>query len=97
MWAFNLLLLLLLLGIVYQVLMFVAGILFAGKKSIDGFRKGMKRHFLPSSLVSVATAGVCLIVQVPMVVTLVIFLTAFLGTAFVRLGNDEDNDQFRKL
>lgn len=97
MWAFKLFLTLILFSIVCQVLIFSIDFIFAGKKSFDGFRKGVRRYSLSSSIVSVTIAGLCLMVQAPIVVTLIAFFASFIGTIFVLLGNDEDNDQFRKL
>lgn len=97
MWAFKLFLTLLLLGIVCQVLIFSIDFIFAGKKSFDGFRKGVSRYSLSSSIVSVTVAGLCLIVQAPIVITIIAFFASFIGTIFILLGNDEDNDQFTKL
>lgn len=97
MWAFKLLLILLLFCIVCQVLIFTIGFIFAGKKSFDGFSKGARRYSLSSSIVALTVAGLCLMVQAPTVVTLIAFFASFIGTIFILLGNDEDNDQFRKL
>jgi len=97
MWALKLFLTLLVLYIVCQALVFGIGFIFAGKKSFDGFRKGVRRYSLPSSIVSVTVVGICLMVQAPTVVTLIAFFASFIGTIFILLGSDEDNDQFRKL
>jgi len=97
MWAFELFLVLLVLGIIYQVLVFSINFIYAGKKGFDGFHKGVRRYFLSSSIVSLTIAGLCLILQTPIFVTLILFFASFIGTIFILLGNDEDNDQFRKL
>jgi hypothetical protein len=97
MWAFKLFLILLVLGVLFQVLIFVFNFIFAGKKILGGFRKGTIRYFLPSSLVSITVSGLCLLAQAPIVVVLVAFFASFIGVTFILLGNDEDNDQFKKL
>jgi len=97
MWAFNLFLILLVLGIICQLLIFSINFIFAGKKSFDGFRKGIRRCSLSSSIVSLTVVGICLMAQAPTFVTLIAFFASFIGTIFILLGNDEDNDQFRKL
>jgi hypothetical protein len=97
MWIFKLFLALLAFGIICQVLIYGIEFIFAGKKSFDGFRKGVRRYSLSSSIVSLTVAGLCLMVQAPIFVTLVAFFASFIGTTFILLGNDEDNDQFRKL
>jgi hypothetical protein len=97
MWAFKLFLTLLILGIMCQLLIFIINFVCAGRKSFDGFRKGVRRHSLFSSIVSVTVAGLCLVVQAPMIVTVVAFFASFVSTIFILLGNDEDNDHFRKL
>jgi hypothetical protein len=39
----------------------------------------------------------CLLFKAPDIIFVVVFFAAFIGTIFVLLGNDEDNDQFTKL
>jgi hypothetical protein len=97
MWAVNLLLILLVIFILCQVLIWTVGFILAGKKSFGGFRKGLKRHSLSSSMIATTTAGVFLAVQAPAIVVCIAFFASFISAIFILLGNDEDNNQFRKL
>jgi hypothetical protein len=66
-------------------------------KAFGGLFKGSIRYFLPSSLISIIVSGLCLMVQAPIIVIVVASLSSFIGTVLILLGNDEDNDKFRKL
>lgn len=97
MWALNFFLTLLVLGITCRIIVSSIEFLFVGKKSFDGFRKGVKRYSSPSSIVSMAVAALCMIAGAPIGVTFIMFFASFVGTIFILLGNDEDSDQFKNL
>ena len=97
MWALKFFLTLLILGIICRIVVSSIEFFLVGKKSFDGFRRGVKRYSLPSSMVSMAVAALCMIVGAPIGITFVMFFASFVVTIFILLGNDEDSDQFRKL
>ncbi|PSB53470.1 hypothetical protein [Chamaesiphon polymorphus] len=97
MWALELLAIVLAISIGCQLLIFTLNFIFAGNKIIGGFLKGVKRHFLSSLIISLIVTGVCLLVRVPKHVAICAFFASFIGMIFILLGNDNDNDMFRKL
>ena len=97
MWALKLFLILCFLNIVLQATIFFINLGIVGGKAFGGFRKAVNRYFLIGSLVSTVIAGICVAIQAPKSVTVIAFFASFIGTVFIFLGNDEDNDSFRKL
>ncbi|WP_373542958.1 hypothetical protein [Chamaesiphon sp.] len=97
MWALELLAIVLAISIGCQLLIFTLNFIFAGNKVIGGFIKGIKRHFVSSLIISLIVTGVCWLVRVPKHVAIFAFLASFIGTIFILLGNDNDNDMFKKL
>ena len=97
MWAYKLLSILFIVLALSFVILWLIRFTGTGTRAFRGVLKGLIRYFLPSSLVSIVVSGLCLVVHAPTYAILVAFSASFIGTALILLGNDEDNDKFRKL
>lgn len=96
-WAYKLLLILVIVGVLSFIILWLIRFTIVGTKAFGGLQKGVIRYFLPSSLISMVASGLCLLVQAPIGVIIIAFLASFIGVTLILLGNDEDNDKFRKL
>lgn len=97
MWAYKLFSILLIVLTLSFVILWLIRFMGIGTRAFKVLLKGIIRYFLPSSLVSILVSGLCLIVQSPTYAIVVAFSASFIGTSLILLGNDEDNDKFRKL
>ena len=97
MWVYKLLSISLIVLTLLFVILWLIRFMGIGSRAFRGVLKGIIRYFLPSSFVSIVVSGLCLMVQAPTYAIIVAFSASFIGTALILLGNDEDNDKFRKL